>query len=144
MYQFRCIEAVGLLVTLSFVVIATSLETEEGMLLENTQPPLLSVPLVTGPYSGHVTPSPALGEELVMRGHNVTLASTPTNYVLSEVVQCNISLWSIGDTVSAQEAMKRMLGKKNPNEQTLKVIKQYTIHTGLKPITQQSNHLTLL
>ena len=123
MYRFRCIEAVGLLVTLLFAAIATSVETEEGMLVENTQPPPLSVLLVAGPYGGHIMPSLALGEELVRRGHNVTLVSAPTNYVLSEVVRRNISLWSIGDTVSAHEAIKRMLGKKNPNEQTLEVIK---------------------
>ena len=123
MYRFRFIDTV--LVALSLAAI-TSLETAEGMLVENTQPPPLSILLVTGPYVGVVTPFLALGEELVMRGHNVTLASAPTSYVLSEVVRRNISLWSIGETVSAQEVMKRMenmLGKKNPHEQTLEIIK---------------------
>ena len=36
----------------------------------------LSILLTTLPYPGHVTPAAALGEELVRRGHNVTLCTT--------------------------------------------------------------------
>ena len=36
----------------------------------------LSILLVTSPYPGHLYPIIALGEELVKRGHNVTLCAT--------------------------------------------------------------------
>ena len=36
----------------------------------------LSILLVTGPYTGHLFPLVSLGEELVRRGHNVTLCAT--------------------------------------------------------------------
>ncbi len=36
----------------------------------------LSILLVTSPYPGHIYPITALGEELVKRGHNVTLCAT--------------------------------------------------------------------
>ena len=38
--------------------------------------PSLSILLTTLPIPGHVTPAAALGEELVRRGHNVTLCTT--------------------------------------------------------------------
>ena len=55
----------------------------------------LSVLLVAPPYSGHVIPFLALAEELVGRGHNVTLVSGPTDFVLKQTKRMNVNLWSI-------------------------------------------------
>ena len=63
----------------------------------------LSVLLVASPYPGHVIPFLALGEELVGRGHKVTLVSAPTTFIQKETEQLNIALWSIGDEILLNE-----------------------------------------
>ena len=57
----------------------------------------ISVLLVASPYAGHVIPQLALGEELVRRGHSVTLVTGPTNFIQKEAERLNIALWSIGE-----------------------------------------------
>ena len=54
-----------------------------------------SILLVSPPFSGHVIPFLALGGELVKRGHNVTLVTAPTQFILREAEKYNINLWSI-------------------------------------------------
>lgn len=62
----------------------------------------LSVLLVAPSYAGHVTPFLDLGEELVGRGHNVTLVTGPSDLILMGVEKSKFNLWSIGDeTVNA-------------------------------------------
>ena len=70
----------------------------------------LSVLLISPHMPGHVIPFLALGEELVRRGHNVTLVSAPTDFVRKRVDSLNISLWSVGESfISAQEVAKETL-----------------------------------
>ena len=68
----------------------------------------LSVLLVAPPYSGHVIPFLALAEELVGRGHNVTLVSGATDFVLKEAKRLRVNLWSISDGfVSPEELIEQ-------------------------------------
>ena len=71
-----------------FKLLADCSTVAEGTLSQHAQAPdqaddantgpatSLSVLLVTYPYPGHLIPTAALGEELVRRGHNVSLCTT--------------------------------------------------------------------
>ena len=66
---------------------------------ETTTRPL-SVLLVVPPFAGHLMPFTALGEELVGRGHNVTVATSlvrDSDLVTRTVEKSGFHLWSIGE-----------------------------------------------
>ena len=69
----------------------------------------ISVLLVSPPYSGHIIPFLALAEELVARGHNVTLVSGATDFVLKQTERVKANLWRISPDgfVSPQEMIQR-------------------------------------
>ena len=69
---YRCL---ALLVALSGRALVTSSQKED-LSPENTNHKQLSILIVTGYFPGHLYPITALGEELVKRGHNVTLCAT--------------------------------------------------------------------
>ena len=72
--------------SLVFKLLADCSTVAEGTLSQQAQAPAddantgpatsLSVLLVTYPYPGHLIPTATLGEELVRRGHNVSLCTT--------------------------------------------------------------------
>ena len=84
--------SIALLLVLSFAVCNGDNEFEEPRVERFS----LSVLLATVPYPGHATPFLALGQELVRRGHNVTLVTAPSDFIQREVERSKINLWSIG------------------------------------------------
>ena len=75
-------------------------EVDGEQLLKKSASTHLSILLVTVPYPGHLIPVSALGEELVRRGHNVTLCTTVlkgSNLLPSIINQSGFHFWSAGD-----------------------------------------------
>lgn len=77
----------------------------------STTSPPVSVLLVAPPFAGHVIPFLALGEELVQRGHNVTLISAPWDFVEKRMAKSNINLLSIGEGFFSAEKAAEMVTK---------------------------------
>ena len=75
------------------------------------QPSPLSVLLVASPYAGHVIPQLALGEELIRRGHSVTLVSGATKLIQRETERLNITLWGIGEDFITTEEVRERFGR---------------------------------
>ena len=75
-------------------------------------PRLLSVLLVSPHFNGHVIPILTLGEELVKRGHKVTLITAPTDLVVREVERLNIALWSLGEDFLNSETVIELTGRR--------------------------------
>lgn len=69
----------------------------------------LSVLLVSPPFAGHIIPFLALGEELVQRGHNVTVVTAPTALVTKEVERFKLNLRSVGDDFISSEGLTEQL-----------------------------------
>lgn len=102
----------------------------------------LSILLVVPPFAGHVTPFLALGEELVQRGHNVTLVTAPSDLVLKGVEKFKLNLWSIGDgTISAKELTKRMqeASGKNTANNNLRMIVEVSVDFQRQVLTTIDN-----
>ena len=80
---------------------------------ETTTRPL-SVLLVVPPFAGHLMPFTALGEELVGRGHNVTVATSlvrDSDLVTKTVEKSGFHLWSIGEFFITAREMTELLLK---------------------------------
>ena len=100
---------------LSIVVFSLTLVVGQD---KSEVPGPLSVLLITSPFAGHATPCLALGEELVRRGHDVTVVSAPTDFLRRKVEEANVSrLWSIGDRF--MEVVPEVLGDSNINDMNL-------------------------
>ena len=83
----------------------------------------LSILLVTIPYPGDVIPVLTLGEELVRRGHNVTLVTAPSDFIQREVERYHINLWSIGEGFSSvrdPSILQSVAGENRANTQLMK------------------------
>ena len=118
-----CEEIMGPLVVLFALLVGAISEdstARERKALPSSEWQPLSVLLVAPPYSGHVIPFLALAEELVGRGHNVTLVSGSTDFVLKQTKRLNVNLWNISTDgfVSPTEVVEkaRNVSDKGPIE----------------------------
>lgn len=102
----------------------------------------LSILLVVPPYAGHVTPFLAVGEELVRRGHNVTLVTAASDLVLKGVEKFKFNLWSISDEIiSAKELTQRMeeASGKNTASNNLRMLVEVSVHFQRSVLTTIDN-----
>ena len=79
----------------------------------------LNVLIVDIPFLGHLLPVSALGEELVRRGHNVTVCMSlirKSDIQVKTVERAGMNLWSAGDDIFDPEMMKK--GAKKASNQT--------------------------
>ena len=82
----------------------------------------ISILLVCPPYSGHVIPFLALAEELVSRGHNVTLVSGPTNFVRKQTEKTGVNLWSISADGFVNSTELIEYGRKSANSGPIETV----------------------